>query len=240
MVKKLLFNTFIVIVLFALTSLQTTESLTITQDIQYLEVNKTSTESTVRLDEPFQIVKAHYDSNVAIKEKMLGVLYIPGIALDVVMESSDNQYYLTHDKNGNKNKKGELFTSQRSHNKVDDLSLIYGHNNANGTKFGRLQLSLYSGDSTRTLYYYDGITLKQYQLAFAFDFMDGSRVLERKDLDESQRQTFLKDLEEQSRYVRNPNRTQEYNDILFLQTCLRAFGDERVVFAFEFLGEITG
>lgn len=239
MIRKLLFNTLMTGVLLIVATLQTTESLSISEDKTYIKVMQTSQEKNTQLNEPLAIVETLYASNLDVKDQMLGILYIPGIALDVVMKSSDNQYYLHHDRYDTKNKKGELFASKRSLNQVSDLSLIYGHNNADGTKFGRLQLSMYSSDSSRIMYFYDGIVLKEYHLAFAFDFMDGSQVLERKDLTQAQRSLFLEDLKAQSRYEKQRYRDDAFAEILFLQTCLRAFGDERVVFAYELVSEKT-
>lgn len=233
---KYTFNVILIVGLMVVASLQRTESLSMDLEIQQPDGTVLSIEDTSSLNQVEMVLKASFEANRSYQDEILGVIYIPGIVLDVIMESSDNEYYLKHDKNDKPNKKGELFASKRSLNELSDMSLIYGHNNADGSKFGRLALSLTSNDSSRTLYFYDGKTLKEYKLRFAFDFMDGTEVLERKDLSEINRELFLNSLEKQSRYV-SPNFNSNFNEIVFLQTCLRAYGDERVVFAYELISQ---
>lgn len=233
---KICLNILLIAGLMVVSSIHRTESLSMDPVMIHQDTSNDSIYESSSLYQVETTLKTIYDANEKYQDSILGVIYIPGIALDVVMKSNTNSYYLSHDKSDKKNKKGELFASKRSDNEISDLSLIYGHNNADGSKFGRLALSLNSNDSARTLYFFDGEIIKEYKLRFAFDFMDGTQVLERHDLDVKDRHTFLESLYEDSRFKRKSS-NHYFDEILYLQTCLKAYGDERLVFAYELVSK---
>ena len=67
-------------------------------------------------------------------------LYGPGAGIDYpVMQTGNNEYYLTHLADGSKNKAGALFIDWRNGQTLQDRNtIIYGHNMKNGTMFGQL------------------------------------------------------------------------------------------------------
>lgn len=57
-----------------------------------------------------------------------------------VVKSSDNEYYLNHSFNKNKNQEGWIFLDYRNNiNNLDNNTIIYGHNRLTGTMFGTLK-----------------------------------------------------------------------------------------------------
>ncbi len=81
---------------------------------------------------------------VSISENVKGFLEIPacGIYLPVV-QGTDNDYYLTHTYDDRKNKAGSVFIDYRctvSEEYTSPNVVLYGHNQEDGTMFGRLKL----------------------------------------------------------------------------------------------------
>ena len=57
-----------------------------------------------------------------------------------VVKSNDNEYYLNHSFNKNKNQEGWIFLDYRNNiNDLDNNTIIYGHNRLTGTMFGTLK-----------------------------------------------------------------------------------------------------
>lgn len=57
-----------------------------------------------------------------------------------VVKSNDNEYYLNHSFNKNKNQEGWIFLDYRNNiNNLDNNTIIYGHNRLTGTMFGSLK-----------------------------------------------------------------------------------------------------
>ena len=57
-----------------------------------------------------------------------------------VVKSNDNEYYLNHSFNKNKNQEGWIFLDYRNNiNNLDNNTIIYGHNRLTGTMFGTLK-----------------------------------------------------------------------------------------------------
>lgn len=180
------------------------------------------------------MMKAQFEANQQFGE-VHSVLYIEDIALDVVMKSQDNNdYYLDHTREDKWHHEGELFFSQASNVKTPDddlnMSVIYGHKMNNGNKFGKLKFLLGGGEAT--MYIYDGVELKAYDLVRAFLYQDGSRSFEINDLKGEARNEFLEDLSKDSLMSNYDNLGFTDEDIIFLQTCVRSAGLDRHVFIF--------
>lgn len=80
-------------------------------------------------------------------------LRIPGTEFDfpILQRAGDDDYYLTHDSDGNDNSMGAIF-SESSYNdgKMDDpATVLYGHQMLAGTMFGKLQ-QVYSESNALT------------------------------------------------------------------------------------------
>ena len=68
------------------------------------------------------------DINYKVKKNALGVINIPGTKInEIIMQGDDNEYYLTHDNDGNYSLIGSIYMDYR--NSIDDRKiLIFGHN----------------------------------------------------------------------------------------------------------------
>ncbi|MGN0642292.1 MAG: class B sortase [Huintestinicola sp.] len=74
-----------------------------------------------------------------------GWITVGGTSIDnVVVQTDDNEFYLSHDFNGNSSQPGTVFADYRcvvndyDFNQSDNI-ILYGHNQANGAMFGTLQ-----------------------------------------------------------------------------------------------------
>lgn len=85
-----------------------------------------------------------------ISENIIGFLEVPGCEIaEPVVQGTDNEYYLKHTYKDEKNQAGALFMDYRCSVTEDHTSpniVIYGHNQRDGTKFGRLKLYKYDLD----------------------------------------------------------------------------------------------
>lgn len=92
------------------------------------------------MENNFNIIE-YYQS---ISEDYVGFLEIPGCNIMYpVVQGTDNEYYLTHTFTGRQNKAGSLFLDYRCTVTEEENSpnlVIYGHNQEDGTMFGRLKL----------------------------------------------------------------------------------------------------
>ncbi|MBR2699818.1 MAG: sortase [Clostridia bacterium] len=70
----------------------------------------------------------------------VGYLDIPGfLSLPVTQRENDNEYYLTHNFDGEESREGCLFLDGVNRlTPEDDCLIVYGHNMKNGAMFGRL------------------------------------------------------------------------------------------------------
>ena len=113
------------------------------------------TEPAVPLDEPIgtrgpqtQIyalptappVQQAFSQLIQYNPDTVGYLDIPGfLSLPVTQRENDNEYYLTHNFDGEEAREGALFLD--GVNRLvpeDDCLIVYGHNMKNGAMFGRL------------------------------------------------------------------------------------------------------
>ena len=82
----------------------------------------------------------NHDSLLSINPDGLGYLYIPSINLRLpIVQTTDNDYYLTHAFEGTYNGNGCIFEDYRIDDKLNSTNVIlYGHNMKNGSMFGLL------------------------------------------------------------------------------------------------------
>lgn len=93
-----------------------------------------------------------------------------------VMQSTNNQYYLTHAYTGAKNSNGSIFMNYTNDsNLLDANTIIYGHNMRSGKMFGTLKKYKKSsyGSHTFSIYLPDG-TRHIYQMLAIEEVKDGS------------------------------------------------------------------
>lgn len=80
---------------------------------------------------------------ISISDSVKGFLEIPSCGIHMpVVQGTDNEYYLTHTYDDRKNKAGSIFMDYRCTMTADYTSpniVLYGHNQEDGTMFGRLK-----------------------------------------------------------------------------------------------------
>lgn len=117
-------------------------------DYQVIEANTEAireTASAELFDENDPIYrKIDLDALLAINPDVMGWLYIPDTQIDEpVLLGSTNDTYLYTDMYGSYSKAGSLFLDEMNNgNFQDDVSIIYGHNMANGSRFHDLRYYL--------------------------------------------------------------------------------------------------
>lgn len=86
----------------------------------------------------------------SISPNIIGFLEVPGCEIaEAVVQGTDNDYYLRHTYDDKRNQAGAIFMDYRCSVTEDYTSpniVLYGHNQRDGTKFGRLKLYKYDLD----------------------------------------------------------------------------------------------
>ena len=75
----------------------------------------------------------NYLKNTYNNQDVIAVIKIPNVLEEVVLQTSDNDYYLDHDTYKNYNIIGASFLDYRNNIREDKKLLIYGHSDPNGT-----------------------------------------------------------------------------------------------------------
>ena len=92
---------------------------------------------------PFYEIIAAFETlrEVTGNSDIVGYIYIPGTSVNyVVVQGTDNRFYLNHDIFGNRNTAGAVFLDYLNYpDFTDPNTIIYGHNMNNGTKFYSLR-----------------------------------------------------------------------------------------------------
>lgn len=134
----------------------------------------TSTSVTVD-DEDIEIPFVYnHDELLSINSEGIGYLYIPSIDLRLPMvQSTDNDYYLSHTFNKSSNKNGCLFEDYRITGGLSATNvIIYGHNMRNGSMFGKLSHyndeSFYYSEGNDMFYIYTENKIMQYRIFSAY------------------------------------------------------------------------
>ena len=89
-----------------------------------------------------------------------GFLSVPNTSInDIVVQTTDNEYYLDKDFDRNRNQAGAIYIDFRCiandyDDKQSDNIIIYGHNQANGTRFGTLKKYKIKKESTGNFSFY--------------------------------------------------------------------------------------
>lgn len=96
-----------------------------------------------------------FESLQAVNPDIYAWLHIEGteISYPVLQHPEENDYYLRRNINGEKEKRGELFTECDYNSKEfdDPLTVIYGHHMKSGEMFGKLQ-EIYTGEGALDQY----------------------------------------------------------------------------------------
>lgn len=119
------------------------------------------TETTVTETEPPPLViLENMEQLVEKNPDVAGWLTVANTNIDnVVLQTTDNDYYMDKDFYGNRNIAGQVFVDYRCiindyNNKQSDNIIIYGHNQADGTMFGTLKKYKIKKESTGNFSFY--------------------------------------------------------------------------------------
>jgi len=140
------------------------------------QVLDTDTPTSVTLDDEEVEIPFVYDHKqlLSINSEGLGYLYIPSIDVRLPMvQSTDNDFYLTHTFNKTANKNGCLFEDYRITGGLSATNvIIYGHNMHNGSMFGKLSRyddeSFYYTEGHDMFYIYTENKIMQYRIFSAY------------------------------------------------------------------------
>lgn len=118
------------------------------------------TEGAEETEPPPLVMLASIESFVEENPDTAGWLVVPNTKInDVVVQTTDNDYYLDRDFYGNKNIAGQIYVDFRCiindyDNKQTDNVVIYGHNQADLSMFGSLKNYKIKKDNTRNFDFY--------------------------------------------------------------------------------------
>ena len=130
-----------------------------------------------------------FEAAWAVNEDVIAWLYIPGIKMSypIMMDPSDNTYYLTHDAERNSSSAGAVFIEDYNKPDFQDMcTVIYGHRMYDGDMFGILQSS-YSDAENLEKNRYIGVFLPDREIwyeVFAAVPFDNSHILYYNDFDD--------------------------------------------------------
>ena len=119
------------------------------------------TETTVTETEPPPLVMLeNMESIFEQNPDVAGWLTVANTNIDnVVLQTTDNEYYMDKDFYGNRNIAGQIFVDYRCvindyNDKQSDNIIVYGHNQADGTMFGTLKKYKIKKQSTGNFSFY--------------------------------------------------------------------------------------
>lgn len=172
-------------------------------------------------------------------EDIYAWLYIPGTEINYPLlqrsDAADDDFYLTHNSDGDTDSKGALFTQAAYNQKdfSDRVTVIYGHHMRSGVMFGHLQ-ELYSGEDGLEKYREIIVYLPDRELhysAFAGVPHDNSHLLYNHDFTNTEEyRMFLAELLSVRTVDASRNESIELttkDDVLILSTCLSGNNKKR-------------
>ncbi len=194
--------------------------------------NKNNNEIKEKLEENIEIVieddvskyKIDFDSLLSQNADTVGYLKVNNTNIDyIVVKGKDNNYYLNHNFNQEKNRSGWIFMDYRNNLDGNDKNIvIYGHNTRDGSMFGTLRRVIKKDWYSNPDNYIINLILKdkevKYQVfsTYSIDVEDYYITTEFKDNKEFKK--FINTLKKRSVY--NYNTSIDENDsILTLSTC---------------------
>ncbi|WP_168735369.1 class B sortase [Cohnella fermenti] len=173
-----------------------------------------------------------FDPLLAINPDIVGWLRIDNTNIDYpVVQSGDNQYYLTHNVEKQRSQRGAIFMDYRYTDANDNAQLvIYGHHMKDGSMFG--ELAKYKDAA----YYqeHDRITFEglkepaSYQIFAVYIYSPESRFFEYDFADAQQYQAYLDTIKGQSLYDTGVEATSD-DQLLTLVTCTYEVADARLI-----------
>lgn len=130
---------------------------TIQEDVTIKEINNndqtviidTIESSNISLDDPYwsyinmNLIEVDFTSLKETNSDAIGWIQLPGTNINYpFVQTTDNEYYLTHSFDKSYNKAGWLFLDYRNNNLDNKNNIIYAHGRYDGTMFGSLKNAL--------------------------------------------------------------------------------------------------
>ncbi|MBN2287273.1 MAG: class B sortase [Tissierellales bacterium] len=179
------------------------------------------------------------DKEIAAQEgNVMGWISIEGTKIDYpVVQTTDNEYYLTHNYLGKKDVKGAIYMDFRNNWDSNDRNLIiYGHKMIDGTMFSDLSLYVQEGSYKKYFSDYGIITLDDFESetewqifsAYVVNLGKEDYYLYTKYRDDSNYQEFIDEIQKRSIIKSGIEVTLE-DRILTLVTCNFWYDNARVI-----------
>lgn len=118
------------------------------------------TEETVVTEPPPLVMRSFFESFIEENPDTAGWITVPNTNVDnIVVQTTDNDYYLDRDFHGNKNIAGQIYVDFRciindyDNNQTDNV-VLYGHNQADQSMFGTLKKYKIKKDNTKNFDFY--------------------------------------------------------------------------------------
>jgi sortase B len=111
------------------------------------------------------IVTEEEKETIAEAGSVIGWVSVPGTGIDYpVVQTKDNEYYLTHNYLGNKDVKGAIYMDYRNDEIGDDRNyIIYGHKMIDGSMFSDLVYYVQDGSYERYFNNYNTVKYDDYE-----------------------------------------------------------------------------
>jgi sortase B len=152
------------------TSTDTDEGAVITTDTTVVvdngEVNNNiQTEIPLDTTNANSIVTEEEKETIAEAGSVIGWVSVPGTGIDYpVVQTKDNEYYLTHNYLGNKDVRGAIYMDYRNDEIGDDRNyVIYGHKMIDGSMFSDLVYYVQDGSYERYFNNYNTVKYDDYE-----------------------------------------------------------------------------
>lgn len=126
-----------------------------------------------------------WDALISNNPDVYGYVYVPGTKVSYpIVQSDEDNFYLTHDINGKNSKEGSIYTNSDNEKNFDGrVTVLYGHNMRNGNMFGSLK-QFYQNDfylehpwivvyTPENRYIYQIVTARRHSDAYLFDEFNG-------------------------------------------------------------------
>ena len=181
--------------------------------------------------EGLEIPKRKIDFNSMQKDvnpDIYAWIYVSGTKVDypILQNSSNNEYYLTHDSEGKKAACGSIFTEDYNNKDFNDNhTVIYGHNMKNGTMFKSLR-NYDKQDffiENKYIYIYTAEDTRVYEIFGAYEYTDEHLLINYDTENRGKFQAYLDKVKNRSDVSGHFNRDMTLNGsdkVITLSTCI--------------------
>ena len=149
----------------------------------------------------YELLRVDFDELKKKYPNVVGWLSIPGTDIEYpVTQCDDNEYYLTHSIDGTYTRSGWVFADYRMSDSIMMRNyLIYGHNMADGTSFGKLKRFIYdtewqSNPDNQYIYYTTEYYTAVYQIFNVMRVKSTEVYYHNRELDNSTMQDYLTEM----------------------------------------------